>query len=118
MSGDENYSDGLRRYCESDSFKEIAKDYFFKVFKEELCARTQILLDENTGKLVSGLVGALSLYPSENLTDPLAAKINEIKSEQLEKEGEVEGEVDGEVSKTGGSKKKNYRKTRKIRKKK
>ena len=112
---DENYSDGLRRYCESDSFKEIAKDYFFKVFKEELCGTTKILLEENTDKLVSGLVGALSLYPSENLTDPLAAKINEIKLEQLKKKEEGDGK---EVQTTGGSKKKNYRKTRKIRKKK
>lgn len=114
MSADENYSDGLRRYCESDSFKEIAKDYFFKVFKEELCARTQILLEENTDKLVSDLRGALSLFPPKKLIDPLAAKINEIKLEQLKKE---EGDGKG-VQTTGGSKKKNYRKTRKIRKKK
>ena len=114
---DENYSDGLRRYCESNSFKEIAKDYFFKVFKEELCGTTKILLEENTDKLVSSLVGALSLYPSKNLTEPLSAKINEIKSEQLEGDGQVEGD-EKEVKTTGGSKKKNYRKTRKIRKKK
>ena len=82
--------------------------------KATASGKTAELLEENTDKLVSGLVGALSLYPSENLTDPLAAKINEIKSEQLEKEGEG-GEEQGSK---GGSKKKNYRKTRKIRKKK
>ena len=106
--------DQVKIYLQSDAFKDIAKNYCLKVFKEEICGKTAELLEENTDKLVSGLVGALSLYPSENLTDPLAAKINEIKSEQLEKEGEG-GEEQGSK---GGSKKKNYRKTRKIRKKK
>lgn len=108
--------DQVKIYLQSDAFKDIAKNYCLKVFKEEICGKTAELLEENTDKLVSGLVGALSLYPSENLTEPLAAKINEIKSEQLEKEGEVgEGEEQGSK---GGSKKNNYRKTRKIRKKK
>ena len=80
--------DQVKIYLQSDAFKDIAKNYCLKVFKEEICGKTAELLEENTDKLVSGLVGALSLYPSENLTDPLAAKINEIKSEQLEKEGE------------------------------
>ena len=115
MSGDENYSDGLRRYCESESFKLIAKDYFLKIFKEEICGKTAQLLEENTDTFINGLTSSINRFPPEKLTEPLAAKINEIKSEQLE---DKQGEENEDGKNKGGSKKKNYRKTRKIRKKK
>merc|ERR1711991_122065 len=113
--------DQVKDYLNGESFKLIVQEAGIKAIKEEFCALVQEMFEENKQKFIGGLSDAVSSYEPKNLTQPLTAKIQEITSEMLENSSEDTKENVENVggSKKGSSKKKNnYRKTRKIRKKK
>ncbi len=106
----------VKIYLQSDAFKLIVKEAGIKAIKEEFCGLVQQMFEENTQKFIGGLSNAVSSYQPDNLTEPLSAKIKEIKSEMLKKSSE--NETEGDTTSGGSKKKNNYKKTRKIRKKK